>query len=238
MALTALITGASTGIGLELSKLLKKDGYELFEVSRHGPIPADLSDASSPARVIEALGGRIPDVLINNAGFGMAGKFTEIELQTQLDMIQLNVTSLVELTHRLLPGMLARGNGRIMNVASTAAFVPGPLRAIYYATKAFVLSFSEALSEELRGTGVTVTVLCPGPTLTEFQKRARMEESKLFKGGAKIMSAEEVARIGYEAMLEGKVVSIAGLANGLGIQGLRLAPRSIVRRMVYKLNSN
>jgi short-subunit dehydrogenase len=251
MVKTALVTGASVGIGYELSRLLKRDGYELFLVARESPrlaevsrelggtaIFADLSEKDSPARVMEALGGQVPDVLVNNAGFGMAGRFAEIDLKTQVDMIQVNVTSLVELTHRVLPGMIARRSGRILNIASTAAFQPGPLMAIYYATKAFVLHFSEAISEELRGSGVTATVLCPGPTKTEFATRANLNKTNLFKGGLKVMSAEEVGRIGYEAMQAGKTLTIAGLGNRLGMEGLRLAPRSLVRRMVYKLQSS
>jgi short-subunit dehydrogenase len=151
-------------------------------------------------------------------------------------MIQVNVTSLVELTGLLLPAMVARSSGRILNVASTASFQPGPGMAIYYATKAFVLSFTEAIAEENRRKGVSVTALCPGPTDTEFQGRAGMLETPLFSGALKIMSAAEVAEIGYRAMLAGKVLSIAGLRNRLGMVGLRLAPRSWVRRIVYGLH--
>jgi short-subunit dehydrogenase len=173
---------------------------------------------------------------VNNAGFGLLGDFSATDLNGQLDMIQVNVTSLVELTGRLLPAMVQRSQGRIMNVASTAAFQPGPGMAIYYATKAFVLSFSEAIAEENRRKGISVTVLCPGPTDAEFQSRAGMLETPLFSGGLKIMTAAEVAEIGYKAMVEGKVLSIAGLRNRLGMEGLRLAPRSWVRKIVYGLH--
>jgi uncharacterized protein len=255
MAKTALITGASAGIGRELSKLMAKDGYELFLVARDAArlnelavelktlgapdahvISVDLAAKSGAAQVAAALSKTLPDVLVNNAGFGLLGSFSGIELARQMDMIQVNVTSLVELTGLLLPRMVARGSGRILNLASTAAFQPGPGMAIYYATKAFVLSFSEAIAEENRNKGVTVTVLCPGPTDTEFQTRAGMLGTPLFSGKFKIMTAKEVAEIGYRAMLEGKVLTIAGLRNRLGMEGLRLAPRSWVRKIAYKLH--
>lgn len=235
--------------------MMAKDGYELFLVARDAQrlkdvaaelmnigaaaahvVPVDLALKDGPEKVETALSGIVPDVLVNNAGFGLLGDFASGDLYRQLDMIQLNVTSLVDLTGRLMPGMLQRSHGRIMNVASTAAFQPGPGMAIYYATKAFVLSFSEAIAEETRRSGVSVTVLCPGPTDTEFQTRAGMLETPLFNGGLKIMTAAQVAEIGYRAMLEGKVLSIAGLRNRLGMEGLRLAPRSWVRKIVYGLH--
>ena len=252
MAKTALVTGASTGIGYELAKLLARDGYHVLLVARDlpklqavanelgnaTPLRADLGQREGSSQVFAALNGVVPDILINNAGFGMVGPFAKQELSTSLDMIQVNVTSLVELTRLVLPGMIARGSGRIMNVASTAAFQPGPLMAIYYATKSFVLHFTEAISEELRRTGVTATALCPGPTATEFQTRAAMENTRLFKGGLKVMSGAEVARIGYAAMLKGKAVAITGWRNRLGAQGLRLSPRSWVRKIVYSLHAS
>lgn len=250
MPKTALVTGASTGIGYELAKLLARDGYELFLVARNSPkleaaarelkgtvVAADLAEGDGASQVFAALKGTVPDILINNAGFGMVGPFAEQDLKTSLDMIQVNITSLVELTRLVLPGMIARRSGRIMNVASTAAFQPGPLMAIYYASKSFVLSFTEAISQELKRTGVTATALCPGPTQTEFGARAGMDKTKVFKSGVKIMSGAKVAQLGYAAMLKGKVVAITGLANRLGAEGIRLAPRSWVRRIVYGLNS-
>jgi hypothetical protein len=255
MPKTALVTGASTGIGRELCKLLARDGYEIFLAARDAGrlaevaaelltigagaarvIPVGLARKDGPAQLAAALSGTVPDVLINNAGFGLLGDFSAGDLPRQLDMIQVNVTSLVELTGLLLPAMVARSSGRILNVASTASFQPGPGMAIYYATKAFVLSFTEAIAEENRRKGVSVTALCPGPTDTEFQGRAGMLETPLFSGALKIMSAAEVAEIGYRAMLAGKVLSIAGLRNRLGMEGLRLAPRSWVRRIVYGLH--
>ncbi len=253
MPKTALVTGASTGIGYELCRLLAKDGYSLFLVARDAValgrvademrqagspeatnIPTDLGDRGAPERIVNQLHGVIPDILVNNAGFGQRGRFDELNLGDQLEMIQVNVTALVELTGRLLPAMLRRGSGRVLNIASTAAFQPGPMMAIYFATKAFVLHFSEAIAEEIRRSGVSVTVLCPGPTDTKFQSRSGMEATKLFKSG-KVMSAREVAAIGYRAMLKGKTLSIAGFRNRLGMESLRLAPRSIVRKIARRL---
>lgn len=256
MAKTALVTGASTGIGYEFSRLLARDGYRLFLIARNAEklkqvagelqqagspsvivLAEDLASPEAPARIFEALDGATPDVLINNAGFGFLGAFDRSDLKMDLEMIQVNVAALVELTHRFLPGMLQRGSGRILNVASTAAFQPGPLMAIYFATKSFVLHFSEAVAYEVKGTGVTVTALCPGATNTEFQGRAKMTETKLFKSGS-VMTAAAVARIGYAAMKKGKILSIAGFSNRLLLQGLRLAPRSVVRKMVYLLQKS
>jgi short-subunit dehydrogenase len=190
----ALVTGASGGIGLEVARVLAGKGYDLALVARSGDrlealaaelggasvVVADLSSPSAPAEVA----GAIPDVdvLVNNAGVGAYGLFADADLGATMAMVALNVGALTELTHRYLPGMLARGSGRILNVASTAAFFPGPLMSVYYATKSYVLSFSEGLAEEVRGTGVTVTALCPGPTATGFQAAADMEMSALVEG--------------------------------------------------------
>jgi short-subunit dehydrogenase len=192
----------------------------------------DLSMPDAPEEVHR----QIPnvDVLVNNAGFGAFGKFANQSLAEELNMMQLNMTALVILTRLYLPEMISAGNGKIMNVASTAAFQPGPLMAIYFATKAFVLSFSEAIANELEGTGVTVTALCPGPTASDFQERANMQNSGLVKG-KKMMDARTVAEIGYRGMLAGKTIVIPGLGNKLLTQSLRLSPRSIVTKMVRRM---
>ena len=155
-------------------------------------------------------------------------------LAEELNMMQLNMTALVTLTRLYLPAMISAGNGKIMNVASTAAFQPGPLMAIYFATKAFVLSFSEAIANELEGTGVIVSALCPGPTASDFQERAKMQNSGLVKG-KKMMDARTVAEAGYRGLMAGKTVVIPGLGNKLLTQSLRLSPRSIVTKMVRRM---
>lgn len=226
---TVLITGASFGIGYELAKIFAKEKYNLILVARNleklnqikdelqNPdiqiftIQKDLSYPNSPKELFDEINkkGLEIDILINNAGFGLLGSFVELDLQTQLDMIQLNITSLVHLTYLVLPQMIAKNSGKIMNVSSTAAFQPGPNMAVYYATKAFVLSFSEALYAELKSKGITVTALCPGPTRTEFQKRARMENINLERSKLiPYMSAEKVAQIGYDGLMKGKRVVI------------------------------
>jgi short-subunit dehydrogenase len=255
MAATALITGASSGIGLELCKLFAKDGTNLILVAREserlrkaaaelrqvsGTAPRvmayDLSDPRSPSAIHDELAGLPIGFLVNNAGFGLGGPFSETDRQTELEMLQVNIVSLVDLTKLLLPGMLKRKSGRIMNVASTAAFQPGPLMAIYYASKAFVLSFTEAIAEELAGSAVTVTALCPGPTTSDFQRRAHIENVKLVKNKSMgMMSSAEVARIGYRGMMAGKVIVIPGFMNRLGVQSLRLGPRAIIRKAAKKL---
>jgi len=175
-------------------------------------------------------------VLVNNAGVGDFGPFAEADPDRTLAMIQLNITSLTALTRAYLPGMLERGSGRIMNVASTASFQPGPLMAVYYATKSYVLSFTEAIAEETRGSGVTVTALCPGPTASGFQAAADMELSPLV-ANRKLPSAAEVAAYGVKAMNAGDVVSVPGLLNKIMAGTVRLTPRPIMRRMVHKLQA-
>ena len=172
-------------------------------------------------------GGLSVDVLVNDAGFGVYGPFAETAIGKELEMIQVNVMALTHLTKLLLAGMRARRAGRILNVASTAAFQPGPLMAVYYASKAYVLSFTEALANELAGSGVTVTALCPGPTITEFQKHAGVAQTRLFRSML-VMNASEVARAGYEGMLRGKRLVIPGVGNRLLVQALRVSPRSFV----------
>jgi hypothetical protein len=255
---TALITGASSGIGLELAKLFARDRYNLILVARESDrlrraaedvarmsgnaprvLARDLADPRAPSAIHAELADTPVDYLVNNAGFGLGGLFAQTDRQTELDMIQVNVTSLVDLSKLFLPEMLARKAGRIMNVASTAAFQPGPLMAVYYASKAFVLSFSEAISEELVGSGVTVTALCPGPTASDFQRRAAIENVKLVKNKSMgMMTSEEVARIGYRGMMEGKVIVIPGFLNKLGVQSLRLGPRAIIRKAAKKLQES
>ncbi len=244
---TALITGASTGIGYELAKFFSRNGHPLVLVSRNKErldkiagelkkefgvsvkvLAKDLSRPGAASEIFEELEREslAVDILVNNAGFGTHGLFYETALNPQLEMIQVNVTCLTHLTRLFLPGMLARRRGRILNVASTAAFQPGPLMAVYFATKAYVLSFTEALANELGGTGVSATVLCPGATKTEFQERAGIKGMKLLKMG--MMDAETVAGMGYRALMDGEPVVIAGWRNKILAFLVRFAPRSLV----------
>ncbi|HVT60238.1 MAG TPA: SDR family oxidoreductase [Thermoanaerobaculia bacterium] len=252
---TALLTGASSGIGSELTSVFAAGGFDLVLVarsagrleqlagelrSRHGVgvrvLAKDLAVAAAAREVWQELGeaGTQIDVLVNNAGFGTYGPFAETDLNAELQEMQLNMVTPTELTKHFLPGMLARRWGRILNVASTAAFQPGPLMAVYYATKAYLLWFSEALAEELAGTGVTVTALCPGPTSSGFQARAAMEESKLF-AGKNLMTAAAVARAGYDGLLAGRRIVIPGLMNRLLAQSARVSPRRLVTRIVRRM---
>jgi len=252
---TALVTGASSGIGLELAQLLARDRHDLVLVARSRERldtvakglaeefgirargrAADLSDPDAPAAIAAELSADSTpiDVLVNDAGFGAHGLFAVRSLEEQLAMIQVNVAALTRLTGLFLPAMLARRSGKILNVASTAAFQPGPLMAVYYATKAYVLSFSEALASETAGTGVTVTALCPGPVPTEFQKRAGTEKGLLVTGPL-ALSARTVAEAGYRGMLRGSPLVIPGLGNKAVVQALRVSPRRLVTRMSRKL---
>jgi short-subunit dehydrogenase len=252
---TALVTGATSGIGLDLVHLFARDGHDVVLVARHEEklrevatdlerhhkvaahvIAADLSDLDAPRRVFEETRTRRLqiDVLVNNAGFGVGGKFSDNDLATQLQIIQLNITALTNLTGLFLEGMLARNSGKILNLASTAAFQPGPLMAVYYASKAYVLSFSEAIAEELKDTGVTVTALCPGPTDTGFAEKAHIENTGLFKV-IRPMSSMEVAQVGYKAMRKGKRVVIAGMRNKMTAQSVRVTPRFVVTKVVRAL---
>jgi short-subunit dehydrogenase len=254
---TALVTGASTGIGYALCRCFAADKHNLVLVARQEQrlrqvaeelrgqfgvtadvIAADLTEPDAPREIREGVESRALqiDYLVNNAGFGLGGRFADTDLAVELEMMQVNMAALVHLTKLFLPDMLARKSGRVMNVASTAAFQPGPLMAVYYATKAFVLSFSEAVANELKGSGVTVTALCPGPTASEFQARARIQETRLIKGKLMgFMTAEEVAKVGYEGFLKGKRVVIPGLMNKLGVQSVRLAPRSVTTQIARLL---
>ena len=247
---TALITGASSGIGADLARLFARDGYNLVLVARREAklrelgvaatvIAADLTDPAAPRRIAGELRAKSidVDVLVNNAGVGLTGAFAETDLRKELEMIQVNIVALTELTKLLLPGMVARRRGRILNVASTAAFQPGPLMAVYYATKAYVLSFSEAIAEELRETGVTVTALCPGPTETGFADAANVGATRLFTMTRPATSAD-VARAGYEAMQRGRRVVIPGAKNKLLAQSVRVSPRRLVTTIVRKMQEN
>jgi hypothetical protein len=245
---TALITGASGGIGYELAKLFARDRFNLVLVARSSDklhqvaaelqnqfgvtakaVALDLAEAPAPKFLFDQLqrDGVAIDILVNNAGFGRLGEFAAMPEDEILGQIHLNITALTHLTRLFLPPMLARHNGKIMNVASTAAFQPGPLMAVYYATKAYVLSFSEALANEVAGSGVSVTCFCPGATETGFAKRASMESSRLFKKvGA--MTAESVARDGYRGLMAGRTLVISGVHNWLVAESVRFAPRKLV----------
>ena len=177
------------------------------------------------------------DILVNNAGFGLGGEFVETDIDRELDMIQVNVTAVTHLTKLFLQPMVLRRSGRILNVASTAALQPGPLMSVYYASKAYVLSFSQALDEELRKTGVTVTCLCPGTTATEFAERAGIANTRLFKL-AGVANAEEVARYGYQATMRGDRVALPGMKNKAHMQAIRLLPRSLVTTLARKVQEN
>ena len=255
---TALITGPSFGIGLELARIFAREGYNLVLVARtadrlrqlaselekaHGTrsliLATDLIEPGASAYVLDqTTRAEIDvDVLVNNAGFGQYGLFAENDLEECLRQIQLNVTTLTHLTRLYLPAMIERARtkqetGRILNVASTAAFQPGPLMAVYFATKAYVLHFSEALANELDGSGVTVTCLCPGATATEFHKRANATGMNLLKFGA--MDAHTVAEDGYRALMAGKSVVISGFKNWLFAQSVRFSPRRMVTAIARK----
>ena len=251
---TALVTGATSGIGLELTKILAAKNYNLVLVARDEQrlshivadlpknqdfstkvIATDLSSSGNAERLYEHLKQEGIATLVNNASFGLTGAFVETDLRKETEMIQLNVVSLIVLTKLVAREMLQRRDGKILNVASTAAFQPGPFMAIYYASKAFVLSFSEALAEELKDTGVTITELCPGPTVTEFSRRSGAQGSKLFASGMlPIMNAKAIAEIAYRGMIHGRRIIIPGVINRIGVQALRLSPRHLVVTRVTK----
>jgi uncharacterized protein len=254
-ARVALITGASAGLGSEYAKLFAADGHDVVLVARRRDrldalakelqqahrrrayvIAADLGSPHAAEQVVDEvrrLGLEI-QFLVNNAGFGASGPFAEIDLRRELEMIQVNIVSLLTLTRAFLPEMIARKSGRILNVGSTAGFQPGPFMAAYYASKAFVNSFTEALWYELRGTGVTATVSCPGATATEFAAVSGTDRSRLFRMGA--ASPQEVAKEGYRALLAGKPMVVHGMRNKFVVQLLRVSPRAAVRAIAASLN--
>ncbi len=252
---TALITGASNGIGLELAKVHASKGGDLVLVARNiaklNELKAELEkqyqvkvytigkDLSAPNAALEVYEETKKqhiqiDYLINNAGFGDFGMFVDLDWSKQLQMINLNITTLTHFTHLYLQDMVKRKSGKIMNVASTAAFQSGPTMAVYYATKAYVLSFSEAIDNEVSDKGITVTALCPGATESGFQAAASMEESALVKG-KKLPTSQAVAIYGYDAMLKGKTVAIHGFMNAVMANSVRFTPRALVVKITRKL---
>lgn len=252
---TALITGASAGIGLALAKQFASHGYNLVLVARREQvlrelaatlskdhaiqaevIAEDLAKPGAAQQLVQALRskGIEIDTLVNNAGFGTSGSFLDSDFSAETEMMQVNMVALTQLTKLLLPAMVSRKSGQVLNVASTAAFQPGPFMAVYYATKAYVLSLTEALAEETRGTGVTVSCLCPGPTQTEFAGRAGIGSSRLFNSGI-VMSAEQVAKVALQGLQHHKRLIVPGVINKSMAFSTRLAPRSVVARITRRM---
>jgi short-subunit dehydrogenase len=254
----ALVTGASTGIGREYAYLCAENGYDVVLVARSESkllaLAADIHEKTGRQAYVFARDLSRPDgpselfndivctkiqveVLINNAGFGLVGKVWELDAAEQMEMVQLNINALTMLSRYFLPDMIARKRGMILNVASTAAFQPGPLMAIYFASKSYVVSFSEALHNEARDFGVTVTCLCPGPTATEFDKRAKMTNSSLFKK-ENMMDAQTVAKIGWNAMKAGKPLVVAGRKNAALAFMTRFIPMHIAANLARKFQES
>ena len=249
---TVLITGASSGIGREFAEIYAEKGYNLVitarrkeklkEIKEKYPdvkvdmIVCDLSLSESPDYLYETIkaSGTLIDILINNAGFGLFGEFKDTDPAKEEEMIDLNIQALVKMTKLFMKDMVERNSGKILNVASMAAFQPGPLMSVYYATKAFVLSFSQAVRNELRNTNVTISTLCPGPTVTEFEKSAELGNSKLFST-MKPVSARDVALIGYRGLEENKSVIIPGFINKLTIFFVRFIPRNMLANITRKI---
>jgi hypothetical protein len=250
-----MITGASVGIGRELA-LIMADRHDLILIARNQSQlekvagecrgrgatiaeawPFDLADPAAPRRIFERVRERgwFVEFLINNAGFGIHGPFASADLDKQLAMLQVNCVALTALTGLFLPPMLATNRGRILNVASTAAFQPGPMLAVYYASKAYVLHFSEAIDAEVAKTAVRVCALCPGATATEFQSRAGLAGTRLFRG--KVATAAEVARAGYAGMLRGDRLIVPGMKNKLLSFGVRFFPRKMVTGIAKRMNT-
>jgi short-subunit dehydrogenase len=244
------------GIGVDLAECFAEDGYEVILTARSEgalttlaerltrehrvkatAIAGDLGERGEGSRLIEEIGrrGMVVDVLVNNAGYGIAGAFAGSKLEDQLGIIDVNDRALVELTHHVWPGMLERRRGGLLNVSSTAAFQPGPLMSVYYASKAFVLSFSEALWREAAGTGVHVSCLCPGPTTSNFRQRAGTGATRLSKRPK--MSARDVARLGYAGFQSNQRVVITGFTNAVAAHLVPFLPRGAVLNSVYALQS-
>lgn len=253
MKKTALITGASSGIGLEIARQLAGEGVSLILVARRKErlealagelesggaevrvIPLDLARPGAGKELFETTEQESIEIdyLVNNAGFGGYGAFSEREWDNDRDMIQVNITALTEITRFYLPGMIKRKRGAILNVASTAGLIPGPYQSVYYATKSYVISFSHAISHELKGTGVTVTALLPSATATEFAATGNLEETKLFSG--KVDSAERVAAEGIRAMKKGKLIKINKASEGFA---LRYLVPFVPRKVALKISAN
>jgi short-subunit dehydrogenase len=250
----ALVTGASSGIGLEIARTLAGRGYDLILTARnhvaldrlaaeltdrHGiaaqAVAADLGACNAATDLFERIGatGAHVDILVNNAGFATFGPFAQADPDTERDELHVNVVALTELTRLFLKGMLERGKGRVLNVASTAAFQPGPLMAVYFASKSYVLHFSEAIANEVRGSGVSVTVVCPGPTASGFQQRANLKDSKLMSG--RFMDSATVAHIAVDAMLAGRTIVIPGFRNAAFAWLVRFVPRGFVAGLVRRM---
>lgn len=257
MRKTALITGASAGFGVAFARLFARHRNDVILTARRGDrlselatsletkytinahvIVADLAAHDGAQKIFAQVQEKKlkVDYLVNNAGFGTFGPFVETDLEESMDLVRVNIAAITELTALFLPSMVKRQSGRVLNVASAAAFQPGPLMATYFASKAYALHFSEALNEELEGKGVSVTALCPGPVMTEFQKVAGMETSGLVVK-KRLISIEEVVEAGYEAMMQGKACVIPGIGTKLLSFGVRFMPRRFVAKFVHRMQT-
>ena len=256
MSKWVLITGASQGIGYEFARLFAEQGYDVILVARDKArleqvaaelrtqygrkvrvLAKDLGDAAAAQEIFDELQREqiFVCILVNNAGFGFQGSFAELDLQGHRYLLHVNITALMELTHLFLGPMLARHEGRILNVASTAAFQPGPFMSLYYASKAFVHSFSCALSEELKGTGVTATALCPGLTKSQFHSRAGLKRPN---HTMLMMGADKVAMVGYRALMRGKPVVVAGWLNKAAVSIAKVLPGTMTGKVIAAVNKS